>query len=58
MSEPSKNRAEVVDANPAQDSNKALSANERWLKENRATIASWNKWVAIHGMTYDEYRQG
>ena len=30
---------------------------EEWKRENRQAIESWNKWVAVNGMPYDEYRQ-
>lgn len=28
-----------------------------WKEENRAAIESWNDYIRVHGMPYDEYRQ-
>ena len=30
---------------------------ERWKRENKAAIESWNQWIRDNGMPYDEYRQ-
>jgi post-segregation antitoxin (ccd killing protein) len=29
----------------------------QWRHENRAAIASWNRWIKENGMPYSEYRE-
>jgi antitoxin CcdA len=49
------NLSQACEAALSVEVHKALG--EKWKRDNREAIESWNEWIAENGMPYDEYRQ-